>query len=136
MGKNDFMDGRNEGMVYALRIAKEGGISALEEEIRFRGIERLSAPIRKADFENLKTSLVQRINHFYLCMSVLTLHDEFDFEQEECIRFVNRMNKKSECIADPDAGGEMPTLEDYAEIVKEELGIAIDVDGIMSRKRG
>ena len=33
------MRGRQEGMSYAMKIAKEGGLEALEKEIKYRNIE-------------------------------------------------------------------------------------------------
>ena len=37
--RDDYMKGRQEGMSYALKIAKEGGLEALEKEIKYRNIE-------------------------------------------------------------------------------------------------
>lgn len=38
MGKmNDYQNGRMDGLLLAQKIVKDGGIEALDEEIRFRG---------------------------------------------------------------------------------------------------
>lgn len=33
----DYSAGRNDGLALALKIVKEGGVEALEEELKFRG---------------------------------------------------------------------------------------------------
>lgn len=38
MGKmNDYQNGRMDGLLLAQKIVKDGGIEALDEEVRFRG---------------------------------------------------------------------------------------------------
>lgn len=39
---NELMEGRNQGLVLALKIAKEQGIEALEKEIQYRNITGVS----------------------------------------------------------------------------------------------
>ena len=49
---------RREGMAYALRIAKEKGIEALEEDLKMRNVIDLPCRVSKADLskfsENVK----------------------------------------------------------------------------------
>lgn len=49
MAKNDFMTGRNEGMLYAYNYAKEHGLDALENEVRLRNLTNIPTQVsRKA----------------------------------------------------------------------------------------
>ena len=43
---NDYLRGRNEGMQFALRIAKERGIEALEKEAKFRQVTNLPSDVK------------------------------------------------------------------------------------------
>ena len=45
MGNNKEESARREGMAYALRIAKEKGIEALEKELEFRNITNIPIKI-------------------------------------------------------------------------------------------
>ena len=45
---------RNEGMAYALTIAKQGGIAALEEQVKLRGYLKVSV---KFTPEELSTTI-------------------------------------------------------------------------------
>ena len=44
---NEYMSGRNDGMLLALKTVKEGGIEALEKEIKFRNITKLPSHITR-----------------------------------------------------------------------------------------
>ena len=53
---------RREGMAYALRLAKEKGIDALEEDLKMRNAINLPLRVSKADLskfsENVKYNIV------------------------------------------------------------------------------
>lgn len=53
--RDDLMQGRAEGMAFALRIAREGGIEALEKEIRMRNIWGLQVNVPMKDIQEIKT---------------------------------------------------------------------------------
>ena len=56
MGNNKEESARREGMAYALRIAKEKGIEALEKELEFRNITNIPIKISKGQVEAFYTS--------------------------------------------------------------------------------
>ena len=123
MNKYDqMMQYRTDGMEYALKIAKEQGIEALEKEVRFRnktgislrtGIQELNAASEKIKAMTLDT---------FAILTVACLNDEFDFGQKRCQRYLDRMNEKAECII-----GDFATWEDYINTIKDELGLNLQI---------
>ena len=55
MGKkiNDYMTGREDGLLMALDIVKKGGIEALEKEVRFRNVTGIRTALAKKDLDML-----------------------------------------------------------------------------------
>ena len=99
MGKqNDIIQGRNEGMAFALRIAKEKGIEELEKEIQRRGISGINARLTHQEIDEASDRIKMMVLDTVLAMSCMTLRDEFGFGQERLMRFKKRFNDKSECI--------------------------------------
>lgn len=47
----EYERGREDGLSLALRIAKEGGIEALEKEIRFRGVTEIHTSLASKDLD-------------------------------------------------------------------------------------
>ena len=130
------MRGRQEGMTYALKIAKEGGLEALEKEIKYRNIENYSyMGLNKKETQEVKEKIALRTKGIITCVSLLTLRDEFGFGKERGLRFLKRFDTKVDClIGDPD-DGQTVTLEDYAEVVRQEMGIKVEISEGIGRKR-
>ena len=105
---------RREGMAYALRIAKEKGIDSLEEECRFRGATKLPLALPKNAIDECVSKIKLNTIDTVTILSAMVLHDEFDFGKSRIQRFVDRFNKKAECIMDDYA-----TWEDQIQILKE-----------------
>ena len=125
MGKIDaMMAGRNDGMAYALKIVKEGGVEALEEEIRLRGLQKLSLNVPARELEAAKKQITKRTVDIVCAAACLTLHDEFGFGQQRCMRFLKRFESKTTDMVDTKSG---VTLEDYLQAVKDEIGIDLCV---------
>lgn len=97
---DDYMRGRNEGMQFALRIAKEKGIEGLEYECKFRQATNLPTAIqvetaRKA-FDEIRINIAQLMR----ILAVATLRDEFGFGYVRLNRFIERFDLKVECITE------------------------------------
>lgn len=104
---------RREGMAYALRIAKEKGIDALEEDLKMRNAIGLPVGVdRKAlnQFtENVKFNTVDTM----VILMAVTLHDE---------RAIDRFMFKANCLDE-----DYTTWQEQIEILKEELGIELSI---------
>lgn len=125
MGKIDaMMAGRNEGLVYALDIVRNGGVEALEEEIRLRRLQGVSLNVSAKELEAAKRQITRRTVDVVCAAACLTLHDAFGFGQQRALKFLHRFESKIDAAVDPTSG---VTLEDYLAAVKDEMGIDLQV---------
>lgn len=120
--KDEYMQGRNEGMLYALNIAKEKGIDELEKEVKLRGYTNLPTQVSKKAMEECILNIKHNVVDTFVILSVATLHDEFGFGEKRAQRFIERFNLKADCLAE-----DYCTWEDQIDIIKEELGIELDI---------
>ena len=113
---------RREGMAYALRLAKEKGIDALEEDLKMRNAIGLPVGVdRKAlnQFtENVKFNTVDTM----VILMAVTLHDEFGFGEKRVQRAIDRFMFKANCLDE-----DYTTWQEQIEILKEELGIELSI---------
>lgn len=116
------MQARTEGMVYALRIAKEKGVEELEKEIEFRGKTGISLNVDRRELNEASKKIKEMTVDTFTIMTLACLHDEFDFGQKRCQRLLNRIDKKADSILD-----DFATWGDYVEMIKDELGIDIKI---------
>ena len=123
MGKiNKEEQARLEGMAFALKIAKEKGIEALENECKFRNATRIPIAVsRKASDECINKIKMNTIDTVTI-LAAMTLHDEFGFGKERIARFMNRFNFKAECIME-----DYTTWDDQIQILAEECGLELSI---------
>lgn len=125
MGKmNDYQNGRMDGLLLAQKIVKDGGSEALDKEIRFRGATNLHTALAVKDLDKTTAQIKELTLDTLLLMTVAVLHDEFDFEQEQCLQFLNRASRISESLL-----ADMATWSDYQQMIKDELGIELTLGG-------
>lgn len=134
--RDDYMLGRSEGMAFALKIAKEGGVEALEKEIRMRNIWGLhQISVSKKDLEEIKDKVTARTVSIVECVALLTLRDEFGFGRQRGLRFMERFEGKIQCVIGDPADGQTVSLDDYVRAVQEEMGIKIEIDPGLGRRK-
>lgn len=119
---NKEMQARTEGMTYALRIAKEKGLEELEKEIKFRNLTGISLNLSRKDLNKASEKIKEMTMDTFTILTVAVLHDEFGFGEKRCQRFIDRMNKKAECMID-----DLCTWDDYIKSIKEELNINLQI---------
>lgn len=113
---------RLAGMEYAYRQIKEHGLEYFEKELKNRGAWNISIPITNADIETASRAIREQTFDTMLCMSLLTLRDEFDFGKQRLERFLGRFEEKSHALE----GGEL-LWEDYCQVIKDECGIDLKI---------
>lgn len=122
MGKSKDEQARREGMAYALRIAKENGIDALEADLRWRNVGDIPVGLEKAvvdDFqERVKYNTVDTIK----ILACVTLRDEFGFGKDRLKRFAERFMLKTECLAD-----DYTNWQEQIDILREECGLEFTI---------
>ena len=113
---------RRDGMLYALKIAKEKGIEGLEEEIKYRNITEIPIALPRAKIdeciENIKLNTIDTM----LILSAVTLRDEFGFGKERLARFIERFNLKTDCLVE-----DYCTWDDLRQNLEEECGIKLSI---------
>lgn len=109
---------RREGMAYALRIAKEKGIEALEEDLKMRNAIDLPCRVSKADLDKFSENVKYNIVFYIKILMAVTMHDEFGFGNKRIKQMFKRFDLKAECLAD-----DYTTWDEQVSIIAEECGI-------------
>lgn len=114
---------RREGMAYALRIAKEKGIDALEADLKMRNAIDLPLRVSKADLDKFSDSVKYNTILYIKILMAVTMHDEFGFGNKRIKQMFKRFDLKAECIAE-----DYSTWEEQVKIIAEECGIDMKQD--------
>lgn len=118
----DYQSGREDGLLLAEKIVKEGGLERLQEEIKYRGITGIHTQLAKKEIEKASEVIKMTTIDTILLLALSTVRDEFGFGEKRMQRLINRMEKKATCLI-----GNMATWEDFREMIKEETGIEVKV---------
>lgn len=118
----DYDRGRNDGLAMALRIAEEDGIEGLRREIKFRGVTGIHTTLAKKELDQASKQIKEMTLDTMIVLAVATLHDEFDFGQKRCQRFMDRLELKAGCLID-----DLATWTDYIKAIKDEIGLELSI---------
>ena len=118
----DYNRGRNDGLAMALRIAEEDGIEGLRREIKFRGVTGIHTTLAKKELDRASKQIKEMTLDTMIVLAVATLHDEFDFGQKRCQRFMDRLELKAGCLID-----NLATWPDYIKAIKDEIGLELSI---------
>lgn len=113
---------RYQGAAWMLRMAEEQGLEQARQELEHRGIRQMPCGINKADLKRFEQYEKQNTIKTVLLMSVMVLHDEFDFGFERLNRFIERFNTKTACLVD-----DYVNWKDIQQTIAEETGIRINL---------
>ena len=123
MSKLDqYMQGRTEGMEFALRLAKDKGIEELEKEVRFRNRTGVSLNLTRQELAAGSQNIKNMTFDTMLAMSLMVLRDEFDFGKKRLERFKDRFTQKATSLA-----GDYCTWLDIIDTIKDETGIDLEI---------
>lgn len=118
----DYDRGRNDGLAMALRITEEDGIEGLRKEIKFRGVTGIHTTLAKKELDQASKQIKEMTLDTMIVLAVATLHDEFDFGQKRCQRFMDRLELKAGCLID-----DLATWPDYIKAIKDEIGLELSI---------
>lgn len=118
----DYNRGRNDGLAMALRIAESDGIEGLRREIKFRGVTGIHTALAKKELDQASKQIKEMTLDTMIVLAVATLHDEFDFGQKRCQRFMDRLELKAGCLID-----NLATWPDYIKAIKDEIGLELSI---------
>ena len=106
----------------ALRIAESDGIEGLRKEIKFRGVTGIHTALAKKELDQASKQIKEMTLDTMIVLAVATLHDEFDFGQKRCQRFMDRLELKAGCLID-----NLATWPDYIKAIKDEIGLELSI---------
>lgn len=88
MAKNDKnMEFYRQGMLRAYKLAKEEGIDALEQELRFRNITGVNVPLMAKELDKGIVEIKRLTMETILTMTIGVLYSEFGFGKKRLERF-------------------------------------------------
>lgn len=116
MNIKDYRNGRAEGMKLAYSIVKDGGIKALEEELKFREKTKINTALALKEIEDASKPMRGFINEVQILLWLSVLHDEFDFGKDRLNRAMNRFEQIHSAIEDGYAG-----YCDYLDLLQEKM---------------
>ena len=120
-----------EGMLFALKIAKEQGIEALEKDIRMRGILKLDLWARKDEVEELHRTLAHNCYTSIMVTLMYTLHDTFGFGKKRMQKLKGDFDINALNIVDLDRWGEYHvTFNEYAKFLEDNYEMNFDQEAI------
>lgn len=117
-----FMNGRNEGMLYAYNFAREHGLDALEEEIKLRRLTNLPTKVSTKAMNECVINIKNNVVDTFVLLLVQTLQDEFGFGPKRLKRVIDRFELKASCI-----GENYLTWQDMIDTIREELGFELAI---------
>lgn len=116
MNIKDYRSGRAEGMKLAYSIAKEGGIKALENELKFREKTKINTALAMKEIEAASKPMRGFINEVQILLWLSVMHDEFDFGKDRLNRAMDRFEQIHSAITDGYAG-----YCDYLELLQKKM---------------
>lgn len=122
MKLSERMQIRNEGMLMAYKVAKDGGVEALEKEIQFRNLTGVSLNIPRKEIEEATANINLRATEVAITISLVTLLEEFCFSKFQALKFKDTFDRKVQDILNDEV-----TLADYLKRIRGELNIDLVV---------
>lgn len=113
---------RREGMSYALRIAKEKGIDALEKDLKMRNAVGLPIPISQKKLDEFSENIKSQVYDCTMILWAVTLRDELGFGEKRIQKVLDRFNKKAECLNE-----DYTTWKEQIDILREECNIELTI---------
>ena len=96
----EYERGREDGLDLALRIVREGGMEALEKEVKFRNITGVYTSLAVKDLDKASEKMKEVIADSFVILSIAVLHDDFGFGEKRCQRFRDGLDRASDYIND------------------------------------
>ena len=124
MGKkmSEYMAGRDDGLLLALKIVKEDGVEALEKEIHFRNLTGIHTALAKKELDQASVKIKEMTIDTITILSAATLRDEFEFGKKRISRFINRLNLKAEFLMD-----DYVTWKEIIDDLREDIGLELKI---------
>lgn len=111
---------RFSGADWALRMCEKDGVEACRKELEERGIIGIPLNISKAQLHEFENRVRMNVLNTVLLLSVSVMLDEFEFDQDMLIRFIERFNNRSDCL-----DGDYVRWEEIQNTLQEEINLKL-----------
>ena len=91
---------RFSGALWAIKLVEQMGLVDATRELERRGIREMPLKLNHSDVDVFVKTERDNITKCLLIDTLATLHDEFDFDKEQCEQFIKRWNIKVSCLAE------------------------------------
>ena len=91
---------RFSGALWEIKLVEQMGLVDATRELERRGIREMPLKLNHADVDIFVKTERDNIIKCLLIDTLATLHDEFDFNKEQCEQFITRWNLKVSCLAE------------------------------------
>ena len=118
----EYERGREDGLSLALRITRDGGVEALEKEVRFRNISGIHTSLATKDLDKASEKIKEMTLDTFTIIGIAALHDAFGFGEKRCQRWMDKVMEGADYLANG-----LATWEDYINEIKEQLNITLDI---------
>ena len=119
----EYTRGRADGLDLALRIVKEGGIEALEQEIKFRGATGIHTSLAKKDIEKSIEIIKDKMVDMFSILGIAALYDLYGVGEKRCTKWMHKVVEAASYLSN-----DLATWPDYINEIKEQIGIDIQID--------
>lgn len=128
---NEIIQLRNEGMAYALKIAKEDGLEELERQVKMRGYLRASVKFTREELYQSIQNVSERVYNNMLTMWYAVFHDRLGYGGKRLHQLKQWFDEKVYIVGEQSPmGHKWATFEDYAEEANRLYNLGIDLDKI------
>ena len=118
----EYERGREDGLSLGLRIVREGGLEALENEIRFRNISGIHTSLAAKDLDKASEKIKEMTLDTFTIIGIAALHDAFGFGEKRCHRWMDKVMEGADYLVDG-----LATWEDYINSIKERLNLDLQI---------
>lgn len=131
MARDKEFEARMQGMIYAYNLVKEGGIEALNNDLKKRNFLKAPFNVSVKEMEAYYHNISENVYHNMITAVCYTLHDVFGFGKKRITDFMMAFNKNVMHTRDFDYMGEhYVKMEDYAIELNEKFKLGIDVERV------
>lgn len=118
----EYERGREDGLLLAQKIVKDGGIEALDREVKFRGCTGIHTSLACKDLDKACEKIKELTLDIFMILGIAALHDCFGFGQVRCQRWKDKLDEGADMVLD-----NMATWKDYIDSIQEQVGIELKV---------
>lgn len=127
----DYQRGRDDGMKLAVKLVREGGPQALEDEIKFRNITGVQSGLTHKELDQVAEEMKELTIQTLRIAFIAILHDEFGFGKVRILRAMDGFDKLTAYLSN----GWLCWLDLINEI-KDRLGLEPEVTEVNQENLG